>query len=164
MITDADKNLFRQTWGNFPTGVSVISFFTPDRATHGITANSVCSVSLQPMLVLVCVDHKARSFPMLDASDRFVMNFLAKSQEAQSNFFASSKTHGSGPFEWGTTAAGLPMLEGTLGFMDCSVYAKHRTGDHTIFVGQVEEISLTEGVEPLAYCRGKYTQIMEPAG
>ena len=119
MAKDEDKVRFRALWSNFPTGVSVISFFTPDRAIHGITANSVCSVSLDPLLILVCVDHKARSFPMLDASDRFVMNFLAQGQEDQSDFFASSKTEGAGPFSWGKTASGLPTLDGALGFLVC---------------------------------------------
>ena len=163
MAKDEDKFRFRALWSNFPTGVSVISFFTPDGAIHGITANSVCSVSLDPLLVLVCVDHKARSFPMLDASDHFVMNFLAQGQEDQSNFFASSKTEGAGPFTWGRTASGLPTLDGAIGFLDCAVDAKHEAGDHTIFVGRVDEISLREGVEPMAYSHGKYTKVVKPA-
>lgn len=164
MNTLADKDLFRKTWGNFPTGVSVISFLTPDGATHGITANSVCSVSLDPLLVLVCVDHKARSFAMLNAASHFVMNFLEKSQSEQSNFFASSKTEGAGPFQWGTTSKGLPKLAGTIGTIDCSIYAKHEAGDHTIFVGQVEGISLNENLSPLAYYKGQYTKIQAPSG
>ena len=100
---------------------------------------------------------------MLDASDRFVMNFLAQGQEEQSNFFASSKTEGAGPFEWDTTASGLPALEGALGFLDCTVHAKHEAGDHTIFVGRVDEMSIREGAEPLAYVQGKYTKVVTPA-
>ena len=163
MTEDADKYRFRALWSNFPTGVSVISFYTPDGGIHGITANSVCSVSLDPLLILVCVAHNARSFPMLDASDRFVMNFLAQGQEEQSNFFASSKTEGAGPFEWDKTASGLPALEGALGFLDCTVHAKHEAGDHTIFVGRVDEMSIREGAEPLAYVQGKYTKVVTPA-
>ena len=142
MANDEDKVRFRALWSNFPTGVSVISFFTPDGAIHGITANSVCSVSLDPLLVLVCVDHKARSFPMLDASDHFVMNFLAQGQEDQSNFFASSKTEGAGPFAWGKDGLGAPRS--TAPSASWTAPSTPSTRPATIFVGRVDEISLRE--------------------
>ncbi len=163
MSPAVDKDLFRKTWGCFPTGVTVVSFFEDDGAVHGLTANSVSSVSLDPFLVLVCVDHKARSFPLLTRRDRFVMNILARDQEDVSTFFARSDTQGEPPFAFGKSGSGSPVLKGCVAYMDCAVYAKHVAGDHTIFIGKVDEIELFGG-EPLVFCQGKYTNVLPPAG
>ncbi|MCH8195343.1 MAG: flavin reductase family protein [Chloroflexi bacterium] len=157
----ADKDLFRKSWGCFPTGVTVVTFYEDDGIVHGLTANSVSSVSLDPLLVLVCVDHKARSFPIMSKRDRFVMSILARDQEAASSFFARSDTEGSPPFEFQDTGSGNPYLKGALAYMDCQVYAKHVAGDHTIFIGKVDEIELFGG-EPLVFSQGKYTDIVPP--
>ncbi len=162
MSPAATKDLFRKTWGLFPTGVTIVTFYTGAGAIHGLTANSVCSVSLEPFLVLVCVDHKARSFPMLSKQDRFVMNFLAQGQREACTFFARSDTEGSGPYTFTKSARGYPVLDGCVAYMECSIQAKHRAGDHTIFVGEVKEIELLGG-EPLVFYQGKFTKVVPPA-
>ena len=155
------KDLFRKTWGSFPTGVSLCTFYEPSGLVHGITANSVCSVSLDPFLVLVCIDHKARSFPMMSNSDRFVMNFLSHEHEAVARYFARSDTHGQPPFVFHKSAHSYPVLDGAIAYMDCKVYGKHLAGDHTIFVGQVEEIE-AKGGKPLVFYTGKFTEVVPP--
>ena len=161
MSPAATKDLFRQAWGNFPSGVSVVTFYWDNGAVHGLTANSVCSVSMDPMLLLVCVDHKARSFPMLAKSERFVMNFLADGQTKESGYFARSDTDEEPPFSFHKSGHGYPVLEGCAAYMDCVVFEKHTAGDHTIFLGKVEEIEVYTR-EPLVYCAGEYAQLIWP--
>ena len=153
-----NKDLFRKTWGNFPSGVSVVSFYDQEGVVHGLTANSVCSVSLDPFLVLVCIDHKARSFKMLGQSERFVMNFLSDKQEEECRYFAKSDTAGVPPFKFRKSTAGFPVLDGSIAYMDCKIVAQHLAGDHTIFVGEVHEIDF-HGGKPLVFYTGKFTEV-----
>ena len=160
MSPAATKDLFRKTWGCFPTGVTIITFYEEDGTVHGLTANSVCSVSLEPMLVMVCVDHKARSFPILRKSERFVMNFLARGQQESSTYFARSDTDGEPPFAFTKSEHGYPVLEGNIAYMDCKVYKTVEAGDHTLFIGEVEEMELTDG-DALVFSHGKYTSVVD---
>ena len=159
----ASKEMFLQAWGSFPSGVSVITFYEDGGAVHGLTANAVCSVSLEPCLVLVCVDHKARSFAMLRESERFVMNFLSHGQEGPFNHFARSDTEGEPPFKFHRSAHGLPVLDGCVAWLECRIVGMHPAGDHTIFVGEVEEIEFYGG-RPLVLYTGKLMEIQEPKG
>lgn len=161
MSPAATKELFRQAWGRFPTGVSVITFYEDGEMVHGLTANSVCSVSLEPLLVLVCVDHKARSFPMLGKSKRFVMNILSSGQREPSRYFAKSDTEGEPPFKFRKSQHGFPVLDGCLAYMDCKITGTHPAGDHSIFLGQVEEIEIYNGA-PMVFYTGKYTDLVVP--
>ena len=161
MSPAATRELFRQAWGNFPSGLSVVTFYRNDGTVHGLTANSVCSVSMDPMLILVCVDHEARSFPILEQSERFVMNFLADGQTEESDFFARSDTSDVPPFSFRKSRYGYPILEGCAAYMDCSVFDKRAAGDHTIFLGKVDEIEVSTK-EPLVYCSGEYPRLLRP--
>ncbi len=162
MSPEANKDLYRKTWSRFPTGVSVITFYEADGKTvHGLTANAVSSVSLDPMLVLVCVDHKARSFPLMSKSERFVMNFLTEAQSEPLRYFARNDTTGAPPFKFRKSARGYPILEGSYAFMDCIVYAKHLAGDHTLFLGKVDEIDVTDA-KPVVWYMGKLTSVAPP--
>ena len=158
MSQPVTKEIFLKAWGNFPSGVSVITFYEEGGAVHGLTANAVCSVSLEPFMVLVCIDHKAQSFPILSKSDRFVMNFLSKGQEEACMHFARSDTEGEPPFTFSRSAHGVPVLEGCLAHLECRIMDKHPAGDHTIFVGEVEEIEF-HGGEPLVFYEGKFLGI-----
>lgn len=162
MSPEVNKDLFRKTWSRFPTGVSVITFYEADGHTvHGLTANAVLSLSLDPFLVLVSVDHKARSFPLMSKSDRFVMNLLTESQEAELRYFARNDTSGQPPFKFRKSGRGYPILEGSFAYMDCQVHAKYPGGDHTIFLGKVDEMDLYEG-KPVVWYMGKLTSVVPP--
>ncbi|MSQ26328.1 MAG: flavin reductase [Dehalococcoidia bacterium] len=161
MSPQATKDLFRQAWARFPTGIAVITFRQADGAIHGLTANAVCSVSLNPLLVLVCVDHNSRSYPMLMAASRFVMNFLAQGQEDISRFFASRDAKGHPPFRFRRTLHGDPILEGSVASLDAAITERNIAGDHTIFIARVEEIDLTD-VPPLVFHTGKYSAVAPP--
>jgi len=154
--------LFRRAMGNFPTGITVLTVEREPGQVHGMTANSLTSVSLDPLMVLVCVDHNARLLSYLKGQRRFGVNVLKESQQVLSEHFARPQldpheqarlgVH----FRW--TESGIPLLEDGLVHLGCNVAAEHTSGDHTIFVAEVESLEVNEG-EPLVYFRGKYHTI-----
>jgi flavin reductase (DIM6/NTAB) family NADH-FMN oxidoreductase RutF len=148
--------------GSFPTGITVLTAEREPGQVHGMTANSFTSVSLNPLLILVCVDHKARLLSHLRAKRRFGVNILKDSQQALSQLFAKPQQDPAEEarlgvrFQW--TATGIPLLEDALAHLACNVVAEHVSGDHTIFVAEVESLDLKEG-EPLLYHRGAYRRL-----
>ena len=153
-----NQNDFRHAMGCFATGVTVITV-DQEGEVHGMTANAFASVSLDPMLVLVCVDHRARTHAHLHARKRFGVNVLAADQQAVSEYYArSTETHqraedAGARFE--RTSHGTPVLHGALAYLECRLQRAERAGDHTIFIAEVEDVLVREG-EPLLYFRGKY--------
>lgn len=153
-----DKNELRRVMGHFATGVTVITSFRGSGELHGLTANAFTSVSLDPALLLICVDKKAESYPCFDESGVFTINILAADQEAVSRRFAVS---GGNKFEgvaYRLGGNGAPILEGTLGHIECRVTARHDGGDHTIYVGEVLEAETREH-KPLVFFRGGYREL-----
>ena len=155
---------FRKAMGCFATGVTVI---TVDQAgeVHGMTANAFTSVSMDPLLVLVCVDHRARTHAHLHAKKRFGVNVLAEDQRAISEYYArSSESHqhaeqAGARFE--RTKHGTPVLHGALAYLECRLHTAQAAGDHTIFIAEVEDVVFREG-EPLLFYRGEYRAIGAP--
>lgn len=153
MIDEAD---FRRIMGHFATGVAVVATRDADGALRGLTANAVASVSLEPPLVLACVDRGAESHDAIAASGRFSVNVLAAGQEALARRFAEwpagLKFDGIGHR---TAATGAPVLEDALAWVDCRLWAAYPGGDHTIFVGEVAAGGARDA-SPLLYFRGGY--------
>ena len=136
--------------GRFATGVTIVTVDL-DGEVHGMTANAFASVSLDPMLVLVCVDHATRTHAHLHARKRFGINVLCETQRAISEYYARpERTHEHAEVEAGAlfdrTKHGTPML--------------HGAGDHTIFIAEVEDVVAREG-DPLLFFRGKYRKVGE---
>ncbi len=149
---------FKQAMSRFGTGVTVLTFLEADGTVHGITANSVASLSLRPLLVLACIDHRARSYGHLKHAGKFVMNILSIEQSEASTYFAKNDTVGDPPFPHHRSGLGNPVLDGALAYLDCKVVEQHPAGDHTIFIGEVVEIGFTDR-EPLMYYKGKYRRL-----
>jgi len=153
---------FRKALGHFTTGVTVVTVEREPGKIHGMTANSFTSVSLDPMLILVCVDHRAKTLPLLEKKKRFGISVLKVGQEAISEYFAkgeqSSEAEERMSIRYRWTPGGTPVLENSLLQLSCKVIESHAAGDHTIFVGEVEEAEMHEG-EPLLYFRGEYRKI-----
>jgi len=158
-LTSASPALFRRVMGNFPTGITVLTVERNPGQVHGMTANSFTSVSLDPLLVLVCIDQNARLLSYLKEQRRFGVNILKGTQQALSEHFARPQLDPAEEsrlgirFRW--TEMGIPLLEEGLAHLGCHVVAEHVSGDHTVFVAEVESLELHEG-EPLLYFRGKY--------
>ena len=153
--------------GCFATGVTIITLDL-DGEVHGMTANAFASVSLDPMLVLVCVDHSTRTHAHLHAKKRFGINVLCEDQRAISEYYARrSGRHEHAEAEAGArfdrTAHGTPMLHGALAYLECRLHSAQEAGDHTIFIAEVEDVVVREG-EPLIFFRGKYRKVGEEVG
>ncbi len=150
---------FRAALGRFASGVTVITVETAEGHIHGMTANAFCSVSLQPPLVLVCIDHLAETYLRVRERGEFGVSVLREDQEALSEFFADPERNPDAAYRLGIRfrkmKTGTPVLETALANLDCRVVVAHATGDHTIFVGEVREVTLSEGT-PLLYFRGQY--------
>jgi flavin reductase (DIM6/NTAB) family NADH-FMN oxidoreductase RutF len=158
---------FRKAMGCFATGVTIITVDL-DGEVHGMTANAFASVSLDPMLVLVCVDHSTRTHSHLHAKKRFGINVLSEDQRALSEYYArAERDHEHAETEagarFGRTEHGTPMLHGSLAFLECRLHSAEVAGDHTIFIAEVEDVMVREG-EPLLFFRGKYRKVGEEVG
>jgi flavin reductase (DIM6/NTAB) family NADH-FMN oxidoreductase RutF len=153
---------FRQALGCFGTGVTIITLDDAG-AVHGMTANAFTSVSLDPMLILVCVDRKARTHAHLHTQKRFGVNVLAESQQAISQYYANpAREHDKAEQEAGArfdrTSHGTPVLHGALAYLECRLHTAQDAGDHTIFIAEVEDVVVREG-DPLLFFRGKYRKV-----
>jgi flavin reductase (DIM6/NTAB) family NADH-FMN oxidoreductase RutF len=158
-VTQAE---FRKAMGCFATGVTVITV-DYEGEVHGMTANAFCSVSLDPLLVLVCVDRSARTHAHLHAKKRFGVNILAGNQRTISEYYASpARTHDHAEQQAGArfdrTRHGTPVLHGALAYLECRLHTAQDAGDHTIFIAAVEDVLVREG-DPLIFFRSRYRTI-----
>jgi len=122
---------FRNALGQFATGVTVVTVEREPGSVFGMTANAFTSVSLNPMLILICVDERAKILPLLHKKKRFGISVLKQGQQAVSEYFAQAEQNSE---------------------------AEHAAGDHTIVVGKVEDAEI-HGGEPLLFFRGEYRHI-----
>jgi flavin reductase (DIM6/NTAB) family NADH-FMN oxidoreductase RutF len=153
---------FRHAMGCFATGVTIITVDL-EGEVHGMTANAFASVSLDPMLVLVCVDHTTRTHAHMHAKKRFGINVLSEDQRAISEYYARpERTHEQAEIEAGArfdrTQHGTPMLQGALAYLECRLHSAQDAGDHTIFIAEVEQVVVKE-CEPLLFFRGTYRKV-----
>lgn len=155
-----DSRDFRVALGYFATGVTVVTTKLNDEI-RGLTVNSFCSVSLDPPLVLVCIDRSAKSYQMMTESGIFAVNILSCDMEDISKIFAEHDTQSTrfGGTVWKKELTGAPILEGTIAFLDCRVVARHQAGDHDIFIGRVEKLGVGTDGDPLIYHRSKYKKL-----
>jgi flavin reductase (DIM6/NTAB) family NADH-FMN oxidoreductase RutF len=155
---------FRKAMGCFATGVTIITVDL-EGEVHGMTANAFASVSLDPMLVLVCVDHSTRTHAHLHAKKRFGINILCQDQRAISEYYARpERDHEHAETEAGArfdrTRHGTPVLHGALAYLECKLRSAEVAGDHSIFIAEVEDVVVRDG-EPLLFFRGKYRKVGE---
>jgi flavin reductase (DIM6/NTAB) family NADH-FMN oxidoreductase RutF len=157
-----DATTFRRIMGCFATGVGVVTTDNDGRL-HGLTANSITSVSLDPMLMLVCVDKIAHGHAEMRRCSSFGISILAADQRDISSLFAKTGEPELGslrgvPFRAGQT--GCPLLENAIAHFECAPHAEVDAGDHTIFVGRVLHADhCRDDVGPLLYYRGAYREI-----
>jgi flavin reductase (DIM6/NTAB) family NADH-FMN oxidoreductase RutF len=152
-----DPRHFRHTLGRFATGVTVVTTVV-NGEIHGMTANAVISVSLEPPLVLVSVENRANLHRQLPHSGRYGLSILAEDQAAISNHFAGFDATVTPVF---VEKHGLPMVAGAIAWIVTRIIEAHPAGDHTLYIGQVEYLEWVEG-RPLLYFGGKYRALDLP--
>ena len=157
-----DPALFRQLLGCFPTGVAVITTRAPDGTPAGLTCNSFSSVSLEPPLVLFSLRKASKLLGTFESAEGFAINILSERQDALSGRFASSKIEDK--FEgvaWRPGPLGMPLIDDCLASFECSVFACHEAGDHTVFIGEVKHMSAGAADQALVFYKGAYMMLAE---
>ncbi len=150
------NELYRDAWSRFATGVTVITTVEPGGAVHGMTASSVASVSLDPPLVLVVIGEERQSHGLIEATGRFGMSILDTGQADIAKHFATPpESRGKIEARHITTLSGTPVVANAIAVMDCRVTAAHEAGDHTVFIGEVESITVGAG-EPLVWFQRQF--------
>ena len=150
----------RHAMGHFATGVTVITSRDGVGRTVGTTVNAFSSVSLEPRLLLVCLDRESQTLAALRGSGRFAVNILGEHQRDHSNRFAArgeeARAH---EVEFDFDEHGVPRLSDSLATVACRVDAIHPAGDHEIVVGEALAIDVADGGVPLLFFRGTYSAL-----
>ena len=153
-----DPHSFRAILGRFASGVTVVTMLDTKGDDRGMTVNAFCSVSLEPPLVLICIDHAASIYKQMSEAKDFTVNILSEGQEAMARRFAGPHPDRFEGIGFSRGGNGIAILSDVLGYLQCRVVATHVTGDHDVIVGEVEEAMADEG-RPLLYYRGGYAQL-----
>ena len=146
---------FRAALGRFASGVTVVTTKDAQGELHGITVSAFCSVSLQPPMVLICIEKTAGSHPAVEESAIFIVNILREGEAGVSELFASLRPDKFEHVKFSSGIEGVPVLDDALATLECRVKFSYHGGDHSIFVGDVERVTVEDG-EPLLYFRGSY--------
>lgn len=156
-----DEFHFRHVMGHFTTGVTVVTSRRPDGSPCGLTANSVASVSLNPLLVLVCLDRAAASHSCVVEGGAFAVCILGEGSEGIARLFSEGeRSERFAEVAWRTEATGCPVLEDAVAWLDCRVQHVYEGGDHSIVVGEVKACDAAGGA-PLVFYRGEYRRMGE---
>ena len=155
-----DRQLFKSVLRRWASGVTIVTTRTGERV-FGMTASAFCSVSLEPPLVLVCIDKKAHTLPWIVESGVFAVNVLARDQHEVANRFA---TEGNESVRFEGIAcrrgpSGAPWLPDTVAVLDCRVVAAHDAGDHWIYIGEVQAAEVAAQRDPLLYYDARYRSL-----
>ncbi len=151
---------FRAALSRFASGVTVVTSVDGDGRPHGITVSAFCSVSLEPPLVLVCIEKLAGSHASLAGTGRFSVNLLASGQQWISDRFASLESDKFRDVPTVPGLSGLPLIEGSLASLECEVRQAVDAGDHSVFIGEVVS-ARGDGDDPLLYFLGGYRSLVQ---
>lgn len=166
MTVASDNRLvddFREAFTRFAATVSVITYFDRDREAVGMTATSMCSLSLEPLSLLVCVNRENRSHPGITEARRFGVNLLAVGQQELADRCSRPGESKGLPQKWLDRGSGAatPVLRGCVAHIGCDVADVHDAHTHSIFIGHVREVLLGEPRDPLLYCNRAYRKFDE---
>ena len=154
---------YRRIIGQFATGVTVLTTAN-NGLLHGMTANAITSVSLDPPLLLVCIDKAAHSHEQFTQSGRFTVNILAEDQQEISKIFAATNEPERGTLQgvaFHLGANGAPVIESCLAYLECTVADRCEGGDHTIFIAGVENAIAVREATPLLFYQGNYSKLAD---
>ncbi|WOQ69378.1 flavin reductase family protein [Microbacterium limosum] len=160
--TSIEARRFRDALGHYASGLTVVTG-TDEGEPVGFTCQSFSSVSIDPPLVMFSVMRTSTSYPRIAATGRFAVNVLAHDQHALSSRFARSGTDKWSGVLWRPSPGGNPLIDDTLLWVDCDLWAEHEAGDHLIVIGRVRELSplAADGRGPLVFFRGAYRHLRE---
>lgn len=157
-----DAASFRRALGQFASGVTVLTTRDASGQALGLTVSAFCSVSLEPPLVLVCIDHRSDANRGLRESGRFAVSILAEHQEPVSRRFAAQGPEKLAGFRFLDGQDGMPLVPGAVAHVECRVRSFHGEGDHAVWVGEVQAAAAHPG-RPLLHHAGGYRRLAPEA-
>jgi flavin reductase (DIM6/NTAB) family NADH-FMN oxidoreductase RutF len=149
---------FRKACALYATGVTVATVRAPDGTPHGLTVSSFTSVSIQPPLILICIDYAFNFLSHFRACSNFAVNVLSESQRDLSVTFAEKPEGRFEGVEWYTNVTGAPLLRGCIANIECRLSSIIEAGDHAIFLGEVMQVE-SPGGRPLLYFNRDYRSL-----
>ena len=149
---------FRQALGSFPTGVTIVTTLDKDSQPIGFTANSFTSVSLEPHLILICIDKASFNIEAFSKGNHFAVSILSENQHHISNTFALPATDRFNQINWESKITGSPIINGSVAWFDCKKDSFIEAGDHFVLIGQVQAFDSSTKT-PLVYLRGNYVNL-----
>jgi flavin reductase (DIM6/NTAB) family NADH-FMN oxidoreductase RutF len=162
MPEQPDQVTFRATLGHFPSGVTIMTTAHQDRL-HGMTVSAFCSVSLEPLLVLCCVEKVTHMHRLVSNSGFYAINFLSEKEEETARFFADDNRLKAPEFRAGdffVGVTGAPLLPAAIAYVEARVEAAYDGGDHTIFLGRAVALKVQDDRPPLVFYRGGYARLL----
>jgi flavin reductase (DIM6/NTAB) family NADH-FMN oxidoreductase RutF len=153
-----DSDDFRSVLGRFSSGVTIVTSMDADGNDQGMTVSAFCSLSLDPPLILFCVDRTASMYGSLGNAPGFIINILSEKQEPLARRFSGPDPNRFDGIGYSRGGNGMVILDDVLAYLECTRVATHLGGDHCIYVGEVEVANASEG-RPLLYYRGGYAQL-----
>lgn len=151
-----DPDSFRKACAQFATGIGIVTVGGPDGTPHGLTVNSFTSVSLNPPLVLICIDYGCAVLPHLRAATFFAISILAEHQQPLSTTFAVKPEGRFEGIDWRAGLTGAPVLSGVLAILECRTWRILEAGDHAIVIGEMVHCEWTGNAKPLLYFDSNY--------
>jgi 3-hydroxy-9,10-secoandrosta-1,3,5(10)-triene-9,17-dione monooxygenase reductase component len=156
---NGELSAFRDVLGHFVSGVTVVTAMD-DQGPAGLTAQSFCSLSLDPPLILVCPSKTSTSWPRIERARRFCINVLAQEQERHCQALGQKGPDKFAAIEFGPSpVTGSPLLVGVAAWVDCQLEAIHDGGDHLIVVGRVVDLGVGEDIAPLTFWKGQFMRL-----
>jgi 3-hydroxy-9,10-secoandrosta-1,3,5(10)-triene-9,17-dione monooxygenase reductase component len=150
-----DKIEFRNAMGHFATGVTVVTVLDGQGGIGGLTANAFSSLSLDPPLVLICVDTLSQARILIESEKVFTIHFLSEDQEKTAISFAQHGPNKADGVKWELSQRGIPRLTEYMVALECQLENEFEGGDHKIIVGRVLDIFIHENNRPpLTYFKG----------
>lgn len=157
-MTPIDEYRFRSVLSRFASGVTVVTAVDDGGVDHGITVSAFCSLSLEPPLILICIDHGTVMHHILENSTALAVNILAVDQEELARRFSDPDNDRFDGTSFTRGANGAAVLTGAAAHLECALTHRFEGGDHTIFVGRVETAESSDA-PPLLYFRGGYARL-----
>lgn len=151
-----DSRALRNALGRFATGIAIVTAIDPDGHPIGLTVNSFSAVSLDPALVLWCLDNKSHNLVAFQKASHHAINILSADQENLSNRFATWPADRFAGLHWQPGAGGAPLFPDCCATFEVANETALAGGDHTIFIGRVERVSETADLAPLLFASGRY--------
>jgi flavin reductase (DIM6/NTAB) family NADH-FMN oxidoreductase RutF len=162
--TTTDTRALRNALGRFATGIAVVTAIDPDGHPIGLTVNSFSAVSLNPALVLWCLDNGSNNLEAFRHASHHAINILAEDQQDISNRFATWPADRFAGLPWQHGLGGAPVFPNCCATFEVANETIHIAGDHTIFIGRVERFTETAELAPILFHAGQYRKLADPAG